>query len=213
MTDFQELVFKMSLYCKLPNKLEDQGILIRNKHFVYTSGRHGAAYFNKDKIYADPILTSDICNKMSMYLDNNPIPDTVCGAEKGGIILSQWVAYYLSTHNVYNVNSVYAEKTLTEETDRGLVFKRGYADYIKNKKVVIVEDVINTGVTTERLIKAVRELHGQVDTVLAICNRGGITAEDLGVKDLFCLFSLPLESYSAEECPLCKSGVAITRMK
>jgi orotate phosphoribosyltransferase len=45
--------------------------------------------------------------------------------------------------------------------------------------------------------------------VAALCNRGGVTAEALGAPALYSLASVPLESWPAEECPLCAAGVPV----
>jgi len=39
--------------------------------------------------------------------------------------------------------------------------------------------------------------------------RGGVTAEDLGSPSLVSLADLPLESWDAAECPLCRAGVPV----
>ena len=41
--------------------LEDTKAILVDTHVVYTSGRHGDAYVNKDALYPFPGLVSSIC--------------------------------------------------------------------------------------------------------------------------------------------------------
>ena len=43
----------------------------------------------------------------------------------------------------------------------------------------------------------------------ALCNRGGITAADLGVPAFSALVTLSLDSWEATSCPLCRGGVPV----
>lgn len=42
-----------------------------------------------------------------------------------------------------------------------------------------------------------------------ICNRGGVSAADLDVAEFHALVNVNLESWEAQDCHLCKEGVAI----
>jgi orotate phosphoribosyltransferase len=55
----------------------------------------------------------------------------------------------------------------------------------------------------------VRAAGGTVVGAVALCNRGGVTAAALDVPALHALVELSLESWTAEECPLCRRGVPI----
>lgn len=189
--------------------LRNVGALITDSHFVYTSGRHGSVYINKDAIYPNPLTVADLCGQIVMHFDNegNGVNyEVVVGPEKGGIILAQWTAYN-SVHRWVprkDILAVYAEK----EGD-GFVFRRGYNKLIPDKRVLIVEDVITTGGSVKKVVEAVRALDGDVLGVGAICNRGGVTAKDLDVPELYALLNLDLESWAEEACPLCLQGIPI----
>lgn len=126
----------------------------------------------------------------------------------GGVALTQWTAFHLNNrtteHGVGEVLAIYAEK----EEDF-FAFKRGYGQLISGKTVLVVEDVLTTGGSAKKVVDAVREYGGTVVAVAAICNRGGITAVDLGVPELYSLTNVSLSSWSEEECPLCRDGVPI----
>jgi orotate phosphoribosyltransferase len=178
--------------------LADAGAVISGSHVVYTSGRHGSAYVNKDAVYPDTHRVSELCGLLA-DLARPQRPEIVCGPALGGIILAQW------TGNHLNLPAVYAEKL----PEGGLGLRRGYDKLVHGRRVLVVEDILNTGGSVAQAIEAVREAGGEVVTVAALVNRGNVTAEQLGVPALDALVSLDLDSWAAQECPLCRDGVAV----
>lgn len=82
--------------------------------------------------------------------------------------------------------------------------KRGQAKHIAGKtKVLVVEDILNTGGSAALTVKAVREAGGEVVAVGALVNRGGVTAEGLGVPYLVSLLNVTMSAWDETECPLC----------
>ncbi|MBI2124012.1 MAG: phosphoribosyltransferase [Candidatus Wildermuthbacteria bacterium] len=173
-------------------------------HFVLTSGRHAGAYVNKDALYPHIMETSKLCREMAGFAD--PGTQVVAAPAIGGVILSQWVSHHLGVLLGTEVLAVYAEPG----PDDTLVFKRGYDQLIPGKRVLVIEDVLTTGGSAKKVVDAVRALGGDVLGVCVLSNRGGVTVEQLGnVPFLHALTNIPMESWTAEECPLCKEGVPI----
>jgi len=182
--------------------------IINESHVVYTSGKHGLSYINKDAIYPHTSKTAQICYELTDRLCHEHVfnVDVVVGPALGGIILSQWIAYHFSQIQQREVLAVYAEK---DETGN-FVIKRGYDKLIKGKKVLVVEDVLNTGGSVKKVVEAVRVIDGEVVGVGAICNRGKVTKEDVGdVPLLLSLVNIEMESWEPEECPLCQQNIPI----
>ena len=206
--------------------------VITDTHVVYASWRHGKVYVNKDAIYPHVGLIAELCGDMiapfcvaAFGVESVGVDfDTIVGPEKGGIILSQWAAYN-SVHvrelgkDIY---AVYAEKETVAipdpegkerkcfaETGR-FVFNRGYVDFVRDKRVLVVEDVLTTGTSARKTVEAVRVVGGEVIGVSALCNRGGVTKEDVGdLPKLTALLNVRLETWAEEECSMCKQGVPI----
>ncbi len=175
--------------------------IITESHIVYTSGRHGSAYVNKDAIYLHTQETAKLCEQMASFYSNYEI-DVIAGPTVGGVILSQWVAYFLSSKRGKEVLSVFAE----EDENKNRIFKRGYDKLISGKKVLIVEDILTTGGSVKKMVEAVRALGGEVIGCVAICNRGGVGSEDIGGAPIRSLTSVKLDSWEEADCPLCKEG-------
>ena len=190
---------------------EEMGAIITGSHIVYTSGKHGSAYVNKDAIYPSTKRTKALCEEIAAHFvgPTREVIEVVAGPAVGGVILAQWVASALNKYapftKVPEVLAVYAE----DGSDDTKIFKRGYDKLIPGKKVLVVEDVLTTGGSVKKLIDSVKTLGGKVVGVGVLCNRGGIKPEDVGAPEIFALTDVPLEAFEEEECPFCKAGVPI----
>ena len=178
--------------------LAESGAIVTDSHIVYTSGRHGSAYVNKDAVYPHTNRVSELCRLIADAVASYEI-DVVCGPATGAIILSQWTGHHLRRP------AVYAEKA----AEGGMVLKRGYDRLVAGKRVLLVEDVLNTGGSLRETVRAVEAAGGHVVVAAALVNRGGVTAADVGAPALVSLLSLPLDSWTAADCPLCRSGVPV----
>jgi len=186
--------------------LEEAGAIITGSHIVYTSGLHGSAYVNKDAIYPYPKLISRLCMAISWHFMVDEI-DVVIAPAIGGVILSQWVAHHLEEVTDRNVLALYAEKV---DYGNGFDLRRGYDKHVNGRRILVVEDILTTGGSARKVVEVARGLGGEVVGVGALCNRGRVTAEKVGdVPKLESLVNLTLDSWTAENCPLCKSGKPI----
>ncbi len=214
--------------------LESLGAIIIDSHLVYTSWRHGSAYVNKDALYPHTRETSLLCKSIAEhFIRPFGTVETVIAPAVGGVILSQWIAYHLSVMDNREVAGVYADKTvqlgsalwymtfglrlldpttpqLGRAPEDSFEIKRGYDAFITGKRVLVVEDVLNSGKTARKVVEAVRRINGTVVGVAALCNRGGVTSKDVGdVPELHSLLNIKMDSWDEADCPLCKRGVPI----
>lgn len=187
------------------NIFKKTGGYITDSHIVYTSGNHGEIYLNKDAIYPHTKKISQICKEIAKRLKNKNI-EIVAAPALGGIILSQWTAFHLTQLTGKEVLGVYTEKT----PDKNQIFTRGYDILVKGKKVLVIEDVTNTGGSVIKVINSVNLAGGNVVAVSVIVNRDpeGITAESLGVP-FYPLAQMKASYWKEEECPLCKKNVPV----
>ncbi len=187
------------------DKLNAIGAILTDTHVVYTSGKHGSAYVNKDAIYPHTFLTSALCEEIAAHFENSNV-EVVVAPAIGAVILSQWIAHHLSEMTTREVLCVYAEK----DAGDGFVIKRGYENLVKGRRCLVVEDVVNTGGSVLKVVRKVRELGGEVVGVGALCNRGDVKSADLdSVPELFSLVNVKLEAWDPASCPLCLKGVPL----
>ncbi len=191
--------------------LEKTGAIIVNSHFVYTSGKHGSVYIRKDKLYPYTLLTSKVCELIARQVKDWNI-EVVVGPSIGGIILSQWVAYYLSKLTKKEILSVFTEKSYDDKEvyDRPQMFKRGYDQLVKNKRVLVVEDLTTTGASVKKVVDQVKEAKGKVVGVFVLLNRNPkeVNSELMGVP-FHALSVFKADAYEPEDCPLCKENIRI----
>lgn len=177
-------------------ELMERAEVILHGHFVYTSGKHGHIYVNKDRVYLNPVICSELCYGIAEEFADRGI-EIVVGPEKGGIILSQLVALHMSKMIGLDVQAAYAEK----EGDR-FVLKRGYDEAVCGKQVGVVEDILNTGGSARKTVGAVRGCGGTVVAVGALWNRGGVTTSMIGnIRDLAALVTKQYPAWDESEIP------------
>ncbi len=182
--------------------LKKIGAVITDDHFVYTSGRHGKVYINKDALYPHTELASKVGQMFAEQTKDLDI-DVVAAPALGGIILSQWTANHLSQLKGKEVLGVYTEK----DQEKNQVFTRGYDKLVTNKHVLVIEDLTTTGGSVRKVVDTVKQVGGNVVRVGVMVNRDpqNVTEEVIGAP-YFALGELPVESFTEEECPMCKEG-------
>jgi len=174
-----------------------------NDHFVYTKGGHGKAYVNKDDIYVDPDQLSLLCKEIAFQARDWGV-NVVCGPTVGGVLVANRVTEWLRQFT--GDNSIIA--TFADESSGERILKRGYPKKIVGKRVLVVEDVINTGGSVAATVKAVQAAGGEVVSCFALCNRSAdkkIAAELVSIP-LDALLVVDMDNYSAAECPYCQEG-------
>jgi orotate phosphoribosyltransferase len=189
----------------IEKQMKELGVITGEDHFVLSCGKHSKWYYNKNLIYPNACFVSDICRLIARRFARSRYVDVVIGPEKGGIILSQWVGYYLSQITGQKIFSLYAEKY-----GNNFVISRGFDELLAGKKVLVVEDVVSTGDSVRKVVEAVRLCGGYVVGVRAICNRGNVSLKDIACPDSFdSLFEEQFENYEEKDCPLCAEGIPI----
>ncbi len=184
--------------------LERRMAVITESHLVYTSGKHGDAYVNKDAVYPFKHDTSELCLGLAEHFEDSGA-EVVIAPAVGGVSLEDWTAYHLTNLTGREVIGVYADK----EGD-GFVLKRGYDKLVAGKKCLVVEDVLNTGGSAAAVVELVRATGGEVVGVGVLCNRGGVTLDAVGnPPELYALVNVTMEAWDEEVCPLCERGVPI----
>lgn len=181
------------------------GGYITDSHIVYTSGKHGSTYLNKDAIYPHTKEISAICREIAERFKDQGI-DVVAAPALGGIILSQWTAYHLCELTGKEVLGVYTEKT----PDKDQIFTRGYDKLVNGKKVLIVEDITTTGGSVMKVVASVKAAGGKVIGVCVLANRNPdeINSNTLGLP-YQSLAEIKMQAWEEKDCPLCQKGVPI----
>jgi len=168
-------------------------------HFLLSSGRHSAYYLQCARVLMNPARASRIAVAMAKKLPREirSSVDVVVSPAMGGLIIGHEMGRALGK-----------EAMFLERPEGTFHLRRGFA--IKpGAKVLMVEDVVTTGLSSREAIAAVGEEGGEVIAEVSVVARSGGTA-DLGVP-FFPLVALNFPTYADEEIPAELAAVPITK--
>lgn len=187
--------------------LTEVGAFITDSHIVYTSWLHGSTYIDKKMLYSFPEETYLFCREIAEEFVTDCV-EVVIGPQTGGAILSRWTAHHLTLRTKRRkVSGVYAEKWQGKDT---FVIPRRFGENITDRNVLVVDDVLTTGRTVKKVIEAVRIIGGKVIGLGVLCNRGGVTSQNVAnVPKLASLANITLDAWNEADCPLCKQGIPV----
>lgn len=181
---------------KIQKILEDTGALKRG-HFKLSSGLHSEFYFQCALLLQDPKLAESLGKELAkkvMYKLKGREVNKVISPALGGVIIGHEVARALG------VKAIFAERVEGKFT-----LRRGF-DIMPGETMLVVEDVVTTGGSSEEIGKLVEDRSGEVVAYAAICDRSGETK----FKKSFCsLLKFNFENYKPEDCPLCQKKMPL----
>ena len=161
---------------------------LREGHFVLSSGLHSPVFLQKNLVFAQPDRCERLCKALAeKIVEQVGQPDVAISPAVGGIIPGYETARHLG------VQSFYVER-------EGGAFKLRRGFHIEpGAKVVMVEDIVTTGLSSRECIEAIRAAGGEVIAAACIVDRSGGRA-DVGVP-LVALATLDVPAYEADKLP------------
>lgn len=190
--------------------LQQYEVLMLNGHFDFGNGHHGRAYLNPHQLFRYP---STIWRFAQDLLDIIPASildsaEVVAGPVTGGALLAHTIAGLLdSRRDLRRPPTVFAP--FSANGGRALRLSTFYRKQVSGRRVLLVDDIRNTGLTFERCATLVREAGGTVLATCEIYDRLEASA-DAGVPNFALAEYRAPENYKADACPLCQSGVPVT---
>ncbi len=158
-------------------------------HFRLSSGRHSAFYLQCARVLMDPERASRLAFALAQKLPRElrvQIAKVVSPA-MGGIVIGHEMGRALG------VEAIFVERPEgTFELRRGFTVGEG-------EKVLLVEDVVTTGLSSGEAIKAIAAAGGEVVAAAALVDRTGGSV-DLGVP-FHALVTINFPSYAKDELP------------
>lgn len=158
-------------------------------HFILSSGLHSPRYLQCARVLADPMRASRLASALAASLPRELRGqiEVVVSPAMGGIIAGHEMGRALG------VEALFVERpTGTFELRRGFRLKPG-------QKVMLMEDVVTTGLSSREAIRAVEEAGGEVIAAGALVDRSNGEA-DLGVP-FFPLVRITVPAYEADALP------------
>ena len=161
---------------------------IRTGHFVMSSGLHSPTFLQKNLVFMDARRCERLCKALAEKITAAVGPlDVAISPAVGGIIPGYETARHLG------IPSMYVER-------EGGAFKLRRGFHVEpGARVVMVEDIVTTGLSSRECIAAIREAGGNVVAAACIVDRSGGKA-DVGVP-LIALASQEVPAYAPDALP------------
>jgi len=185
-------------------------VLMIDGHFDYGNGYHGRVYLNPHQLFRYPStiwrFAQDLIELLPAALVDQA--DLVAGPVTGGALLAHTIAGLLDSRRTLTEPArLFAP--FTPDAARGHALRSFYREQMAGKRVLLADDVRNTGQTFERCAALVREAGGTVIGTVEIYDRLEAIV-DLGVPNVALAEYRAPDNVLAAECPLCREGRPVT---
>ncbi|MDE1174452.1 MAG: orotate phosphoribosyltransferase [Parvibaculaceae bacterium] len=169
-------------------EFEKAGALLQG-HFILSSGLRSPTFLQKALVFMDPKRTAKLCRALAAKVRDEIGEDfdVIISPAVGGIIPGY------ETARALGVPAMYVEREAGE-----FVLRRGFP-LKKGAKVLMVEDIVTTGLSSRECIAAIRKAGGRVKAAACLIDRSGGKAK-VGVK-LISLCQLDIPAYPADKLP------------
>ena len=191
--------------------LQQSAVLMIDGHFDYGNGFHGRVYVNPHQLFRHPSTIWRFAQDLIDLLPSELVQRTevVAGPATGGALLAHTLAGLLdSRRSLTHPPCSFAP--FNNDAPAGFALRTLYRNEIKGKRVLLADDVRNTGQTFARCAALVQEAGGTLVATVEIYDRCEATV-DLGVPNIALAEYRAPENYPVADCPLCKAGLPITR--
>lgn len=168
-------------------------------HFKLSSGRHSGHYLQCARVLMNPARAGRLAKAVVAGIPADILEriDTVVSPAMGGIIIGHEVARVLDKDALF-----------LERPDGVFHLRRGFA-LAPGAKVLMVEDVVTTGLSSREAIAAVAKEGGEVIAECALMDRS-MGSVDLGVP-FFPLAAFDFRTYAEDDIPAELAAVAVTK--
>ncbi|MXO63579.1 orotate phosphoribosyltransferase [Qipengyuania oceanensis] len=168
-------------------------------HFKLSSGRHSAHYLQCARVLMNAEragrIARAICQKIPRDLRGEI--DVVVSPAMGGIIIGHEMGRTLEKDAIF-----------LERPTGSFELRRGFA-IDEGAKVLLVEDVVTTGLSSREAMQAVADAGGEVIAMASVVDRSG---GDHGFEvPFFPLIEITFPTYAEDELPEQLAAVPITK--
>jgi orotate phosphoribosyltransferase len=168
-------------------EFEAAGALQRG-HFILSSGLHSDTYLNKSLVSMHPERTERLCRALAEKARAEAgAVDFVISPAMGAIIYGYETARWLGVPFMF-----------TERVDGEFQLRRGFSAPA-GARILIVEDIVSTGLSARECIEVVRKTGAKIVALACLIDRSGGKA-DFDVP-LIPLAALKVEAWPADSLP------------
>lgn len=158
-------------------------------HFILSSGLRSPVFLQKARVFMHPDKAEKLCRALAEKIVAAGYGDVsqVVSPAVGGIIPGYETARHLKKPAIY-----------TERVNGIFELRRGF-EIAPGEKVIIVEDIVSTGLSIRECIEAVRRIGADVVAAACLIDRSAGEAE-IGVP-LIALTQYKVPAYPADQLP------------
>ena len=158
-------------------------------HFILSSGLHSPRYLQCARVLMDPKRADRLCQSLKARITDTIRRqiDIVASPAMGGVVVGYEMGRQLGVPAIF-----------FERVDGKLVLRRGF-NIAKGARVVMVEDIVTTGLSSRECIAGITDEGGVTIAAACLIDRSGGKA-DLGVP-LFALTRLDIPAFAADALP------------
>lgn len=158
-------------------------------HFILSSGLRSPVFLQKARVFMHPDKAEKLCRALADEIRAAGFGDVsqIVSPAVGGIIPGYETARHLGVPAIY-----------TERVDGRFELRRGF-ELRPGEKVIVVEDIVTTGLSIRECIEAIRKLGADVVAAACLIDRSGGEA-DVGVP-LVSLTQYKVPAYSPDALP------------
>ena len=157
-------------------------------HFKLSSGLHSSVYLQCARVLMDPARAGRLCAAFAEKLRATGVEvDLVVSPAMGGVIVGYEVARQLGVNGIF-----------TERVEGEFALRRGF-EIPEGARILMMEDVITTGLASRECIRTINEWGGNVVAAGALINRSGGKA-DVGAP-ITALVTIDAPTYSPDDLP------------
>lgn len=170
------------------NEFRAAGALLEG-HFVLSSGLHSARYLQCARVLMDAKRAERLCASLAASVragDYGQI-DLVASPAMGGVVVGYEMGRQLGVPAIF-----------FERVDGKLALRRGF-DIAKGARVLMVEDIVTTGLSSRECIAGIVDEGGICVAAACLIDRSGGKG-DVGVA-LHALTALEIPAYAADKLP------------
>jgi orotate phosphoribosyltransferase len=168
-------------------EFRDAGALLEG-HFILSSGLRSPVFLQKMFIFQDPARTAKLCQALAEKAERKfGRIDVVVSPAVGGIVPGYETARWLGAKAIF-----------VERVDGEFQLRRGF-EIAPGAKVLMVEDIITTGLSSRECIAAIRRHPGVLVGAACLIDRSGGRA-DIGVERVS-LASMDIPAYDPDQLP------------
>jgi orotate phosphoribosyltransferase len=190
--------------------LQQFEVLMMDGHFDYGNGYHGRVYLNPHRIFRQPSLIWRLGQDLIDVLPDDVVAATevVAGPVLGGALLAHTLAGLLDSRRSLSLPPT-SFAPVSSDPDGTLALRPFYRTVVAGKRVLLCDDVRNTGKTFARARDVIESAGGRVIATAEIYDRLEPIVDSAVPNVALAEYRAP-ENFPAGKCPLCARGVPIT---